>query len=139
MFGKVALEEHFALPETLGALDGFAPADAVAFMRERLLDLGDGRLRAVEEGGIETMVLSLNSPAVQAVPDPRLARELAERVNDRLAEAVARNPGRFQGFAALPMQDPDAAARELERAITELGFVGALVNGYSTIDQEAAD
>jgi 2,3-dihydroxybenzoate decarboxylase len=58
---------------------------------------------------------------------------MARIANDVLAEAIAKHPGRFAGFAALPMQDPDAAALELERCVEKLGFVGALVNGYSQI------
>jgi len=53
-----------------------------------------------------------------------------------LAKAVARHRGRLDGFAALPMQDPDAAALELRRAIEELGLAGALVNGFSDVERE---
>jgi 2,3-dihydroxybenzoate decarboxylase len=76
-------------------------------------------------------LLSLNAPAVQAIPDIPKASEMARRANDYLAAEVAKRPDRFQGFAALPMQDPEQAARELTRCITELGFRGALVNGFS--------
>jgi len=79
------------------------------------------------------MLLSLNAPAVQAIPDPRRANDIAQRANDFLAEQVAKRPDRFQGFAALPMQDPELAARELQRCIKDLGFKGALVNGFSQI------
>jgi predicted TIM-barrel fold metal-dependent hydrolase len=58
---------------------------------------------------------------------------LARQANDYLAEQVARNPKRFEALAALPMQDPDAAAREMTRCVRELGFRGALVNGFSQI------
>ena len=77
------------------------------------------------------MLLSLNAPTVQAVTDARLADEMARRANDVLAEHVAKRPGRFQGLAALPLQDPDLASRELERCVRDLGFVGALANGFS--------
>jgi 2,3-dihydroxybenzoate decarboxylase len=59
---------------------------------------------------------------------------MARRANDELAAQVAKRPDRFQAFAALPMQDPDLAARELERCVKELGFKGALVNGYSQLN-----
>ena len=88
----------------------------------------------MDEHGIEMMILSLNAPAVQAIPDPRKAIEVARRANDFLAEQCASGPDRFQGFAALPMQDPDAATRELQRCVKELGFNGALVNGFSQVD-----
>jgi gamma-resorcylate decarboxylase len=87
----------------------------------------------MDKHGIEMMLLSLNAPAVQAIPDPKQAGDVARRANDYLAEQVAKRPDRFQGFAALPMQDPELAARELRRCVTELGFKGALVNGFSQV------
>ena len=106
MQGKIGLEEHFASPETLQDSAGFVPG---AYWRElsmRLLDLHDVRLRQMDANGMEIMILSLNAPAVQAVPDPKKAYELAVRANDLLAEQVAKRPDRFQAFAAQPMQDP---------------------------------
>ncbi|MGH6665499.1 MAG: amidohydrolase family protein, partial [Pseudolabrys sp.] len=79
------------------------------------------------------MILSLNAPAVQAIPDVKKAIAVATEANDVLADNVRQRPGRFAGFAALPMQDPDAAIMELHRCVNELGFVGALVNGFSQI------
>jgi 2,3-dihydroxybenzoate decarboxylase len=81
------------------------------------------------------MILSLNAPAVQAIPDAKKAHEIARRANDFLAEQIARRPERFQGFAALAMQDPDLASRELERCVKQLGFRGALVNGFSQLGE----
>lgn len=133
MQGKVALEEHFAVADTLQDSAGFVPEDHWAELRGRLLDVHDRRLAEMDRHGIEVMILSLNAPAVQAVPDPARAVALARRANDDLAAHVARRPDRFRAFAALPMQDPEAAARELERCVRELGFVGALVNGFSQV------
>jgi 2,3-dihydroxybenzoate decarboxylase len=76
-------------------------------------------------------VLSLNSPGIQAEPDARVAVSAAARVNDHLAGVIAAHPSRFSGFAALPLQDGDAAARELHRAVTQLGLRGALVNAHT--------
>jgi 2,3-dihydroxybenzoate decarboxylase len=87
----------------------------------------------MDRHGIETMILSLNAPAIQAIPDPKKATELARQANDHLAEVVAKRPDRFQGFAALAMQDVDGAIREYQRCIKELKFRGALVNGFSQI------
>ena len=133
MNGKIGLEEHFALPETLQDSAGFVPGDYWKELSKRLLDIHEDRLRLMDESGMEMMILSLNAPAVQAIPDPVAAREIAVRANDFLAEQVARRPSRFQAFAALPMQDPDMAIRELERCMGELGFRGALVNGFSQV------
>ncbi len=131
MNGKIALEEHFALRETLGDSEQYAVAGSWSDLQQKLLDLGDRRLPEMDRHGISLSILSLNSPAIQAIPDARVAVDTARRANDALAEAVARRPDRFAGFAALPMQDPEAAALELTRSIRELGFKGALVNGFS--------
>jgi 2,3-dihydroxybenzoate decarboxylase len=87
----------------------------------------------MDEHGIEMMLLSINAPVVQAIPDVKQADELSRKANDYLAEQVAKRPDRFQGLAALPMQDPDLAIRELQRSVKELGFKGVLVNGFSQI------
>lgn len=137
MNGKIALEEHFATEETLMDSAGFVPDKDWPELRSRLLDIQDRRVRLMDEHGIETMILSLNAPAVQAIADPVRANETARRANDFLAEQVAKQPRRFRGFAALPMQDPELAARELERCVKELGFVGALVNGFSQDSRSA--
>lgn len=134
MNGKIGLEEHFAIPETLQDSAGFVPGDYWIELSARLLDIHERRLHEMDANGMEMMILSLNAPAVQAIPDRAKAIEIARRANDFLAEQVARRPDRFQAFAALPMQDPDAATRELERCMVELGFRGALVNGFSQVD-----
>jgi predicted TIM-barrel fold metal-dependent hydrolase len=131
MLGKIALEEHFAIPETLQDSAGFVPDSFWTELSARIMDIQDQRLREMDRYGIEMMLLSLNAPAVQAIADTGRAIKLATRANDYLAGEVAKRPDRFQGFAALPMQDPDAAARELARCVNELGFKGALVNGFS--------
>lgn len=134
MNGKIGLEEHFALEETLGDSENFVSAATWPELRRQLLDIQDARLREMDEHGIEIMILSLNSPAVQAVTNPGDAHDVAKRANDALADQIARNPKRFRGLAALPMQDPDMASRELERCVKDFGFVGALVNGFSQLN-----
>lgn len=131
MLGKVALEEHVALESTLEDSRQYAPPTHWPELKSRLLDVHGRRLELMDENGIDITVLSLNSPAVQAVPDPGKAAELARSANNTFAEYVAGHPTRFRSFAALPMQDPDLAAEELTRAVNDLGFVGALVNGFS--------
>ena len=133
MQGKIALEEHFAIPDTLMDSAGFVPDSYWPELKDRLLDIQDKRLAEMDRHGVEMMILSLNAPAVQAIPDIARANDIAIRANDFLAEQVAKRPSRFQAFAALPMQDPDLAIKELERCINTLGFRGALVNGFSQI------
>jgi predicted TIM-barrel fold metal-dependent hydrolase len=128
MKAKIALEEHFATDEAQLEHTPTEEAD----QRARMLDLDQTRLEEMDANGIELAVLSLTSPGVQGVVDVRAACRLATEVNDRLAEAVARHPDRFLGLASVPLQDPAAAADELERAVTKLGFRGAMVNGYTS-------
>jgi 2,3-dihydroxybenzoate decarboxylase len=139
MQGKIALEEHFAIPDTLQDSAGFVPDNCWDELKHRLLDFHDTRLKLMDKHGIEMMLLSLNAPAVQAIHDVKKADEIARRANDFLAEQIAKRPDRFQGFAALAMQDPDLATKELQRCVRDLGFKGALVNGFSQINtQESA-
>jgi 2,3-dihydroxybenzoate decarboxylase len=136
MNGKIAFEEHWSLLETLEDARGFVGGSShwETFQRQ-ILDLGDERLREMDKNGIEYQIVSLNAPAVQAVLDTGKAIDLARRANDKLAELVGKHPDRFAGFAALPMQDPEAAAAELTRCVKDFGFKGALVNGFSQKDK----
>lgn len=132
MQGKIALEEHFTLPETRNEMSRFSLPGTGEDLKRRLTDLHDIRLGEMDKFGIELAIQSFNAPGVQAVPNVDNAIELAQRANDTLAEEVAKRPDRFAGFAALPLQDPDAACVELTRCIKELGFKGALVNGFTS-------
>jgi gamma-resorcylate decarboxylase len=132
MQGKVTLEDHFATRTTLGDSQVFG-AHVWSELGPRLLDFQDKRLRLMDEAGIEIMVASLNAPAIQAIHDVKRATEVAREANDVLAQEIARRPDRFVGVAALPMQDPEQATAELQRCVNELGFRGALVNGFSQV------
>jgi len=132
MQGKIALEEHLAIEATLGDSKVFG-AHVWDTLHPRLFDVQEIRLREMDKHGIEMMILSLNAPAIQAIHDANRAIEVAREANDVCAEHMRKRPDRFQSFAALPMQDPQAAAAELTRCVKELGFVGALVNGFSQV------
>jgi predicted TIM-barrel fold metal-dependent hydrolase len=135
----ITVEEHF-IDAALSAasaptLRSLAPDFLAAYSpelfdsqpsAETLLDLGESRLAAMDRGGISVQVLSCLW-AQQAPAD--VAPELVRGANDRAAAAVRAHPGRFAAFAALPTAAPEAAARELERCVSELGFVGTLING----------
>jgi len=138
MTGKIAIEEHFGStdPDIVEQSATHFTADAWPAQRARLLDIHDQRLRMMDEGGIELSVLSLLSPGIQALWDPAVAVDWAHRLNDHAADQVARRPDRFAAFAALPLQDPDAAIAELRRCVLDLGFKGALVNGFSQVGAE---
>jgi 2,3-dihydroxybenzoate decarboxylase len=134
MTRKIALEEHFLVEgfASMGRTEGSGPA--AAFRRqaaERLPDIDALRLDAMDKAGIEIAVLSLFQPGIQGERDAATAVRKAKAVNDTLAERIARHAARFRGFAAVPMQDPREAAAELERAVKQLGFKGALINGHT--------
>ena len=123
----VALEEHYCdaeLAEHFSGSDKLAPP-----LRARLLDI-DLRLRDMDTAGIDLQVLSHTAPAVQKLPGS-VAVPLARGVNDRLQRIVEAHPTRFAAFATLPTDDPDAAAAELERCVTQHGFKGAMVHGLT--------
>jgi predicted TIM-barrel fold metal-dependent hydrolase len=125
----IALEEHYANPEWLEvfkSVKGYQPA---AIM-DRLLDLGELRIREMDAAGIDVQVLSHTSPATQ-IGDADSTIRMAVRVNDALAETVRQHPDRFAAFAVLPTPDPAAAADELERVVTKLGFKGAMIHGLT--------
>ena len=103
--------------------------------RQQILDVGSARIAEMDRGGLEISILSLGAPGIQAIPGASQAVALARRANDYLAEHIAKYPKRLKGFAALPLQDPQAAAQELTRCVKELGFRGALVNGFSQIGE----
>lgn len=96
----------------------------------KLPDFTEYRLPEMDATGIDIQVLSLTVPGLQVDVDADTARDKARRANDYLAEVVSEQPTRFRGFAALPLQDPAAAAAELDRCVNELGFCGALVNDH---------
>jgi len=87
------------------------------------------RLPEMNAAGVDIQVLSLGAPGVQGCEDAREALTLSIESNDLIYEKMKAYPGRFGGFAAVPTQDPEAAAKELERCVTKLGFCGAMVQG----------
>lgn len=136
MKNKIALEEHMAIPDTIAETRDFAGESGryEAFVEE-ILDLDEARLGMMDDAGIQLAILSLNAPAIQSIKDTKQAIETARQSNEVLADAVRRHPGRYLAMAALPMQDPIAAAEELTRCVKELGFVGTLVNGFTEVEQ----
>ena len=134
----VAIEEHFAVPSIASRIDkavlarrGYRPRtlpkDAPSPL-ELLPEVGERRLKSMNDAGISVQVLSNSGPGPDLVAGPD-GVVMARETNDHLAKIVAGRPDRFAGFAALPLQSPDASAKELVRAVKELGFVGAMVHG----------
>jgi 2,3-dihydroxybenzoate decarboxylase len=126
----IALEEHFQIPD-IADLYGQHDANRAPPMVQRLEDLGTLRIQEMDAAGIDIQVISHSAPAVQKVTDAAQAVRLARLANDHLHAAVRAHPDRFAGFAVLPTPDPIAAADELERAVTRLGFKGAMIHGLT--------
>src|SRR5437763_3461273 len=126
----IALEEHYLDPEVARHFNEAGPEARDAQLRERLHDVGELRIREMDEVGLDIQVLSHSAPATQRF-DAETAPAIARAANDRLRERVRAANGRFEAFAALPTANPRAAADELERAVTKLGFKGAMINGLT--------
>jgi uncharacterized protein len=127
----ISLEDHFMDPAIAEAGGNPNPlADSGSPLDRNLGDLGERRIMAMDAAGIDLQVISHTTPGVHTL-EAHDAVPLARGANDRLARAVAEHPDRFAGFAHLPTPDPDAAADELERTVSELGFLGAMVNGHT--------
>jgi uncharacterized protein len=134
----VALEEHFNVPAVVKRIDpaaiaarGFRPRRTPASGPNPLAllpEIGEQRLKSMDETGITVQVLSTAPPGPDIMPGAE-GVSIARAINDHLAEAVARKPDRFAGFAVMPMASPDACAAELTRAVKQLGFHGTLING----------
>src|SRR6185295_16003368 len=125
----IALEEHYMDPEVKPHITGRDRTGGT--VAARLDDVGQGRIAEMDAAGIDIQVLSHGAPSIQRIEDAELAVRLARGANDRLAETVKSHPDRFAAFAMLPTADPKAAADELERAVTRLGFKGAMVHGLA--------
>ena len=148
---RIAVEEGFNIPEIAAATrrlmatrlseepgEAFIfgltapppdPAGSPAWMQV-ITDLGARRLADMDAAGIGMQLLLLSSPGVQ-IFDRAEACELSVLANDRLAAAIAGHPARFAGLAAIPPQDPEFAAAELERAVGRLGLRGAVINSHT--------
>ncbi len=98
-------------------------------LAERIVDTGGSRLAAMDEAGVDAMILATTAPGVQALRT-EVAVPLARDINDELAAAVAANPERYDGLTAIAPQDPDAAAEEIRRGHDVLGFKGVILNSH---------
>src|SRR5262245_52056096 len=125
----IALEEHYWDAELAATFSGLEAVRDPEMLR-RLNDLGELRLKEMDEAGIDLQVLSHGAPSAEKLSGDGAAAP-TRRVNDRLHAAVGAHPDRLAGFAALPTSDPRAAADELERAVNTLGFKGAMIHGLA--------
>ena len=149
-YKRIAAEEAWCPPEMLEiyrrmletkALDdpgfntmfGFymsSPSLRTQQIRDYLVDLGEQRLKHMDERGIDMQIVALTSPGVQVMPTDQ-ATSFAAYANDVLAEGCRKHPTRFAGLAAVAPQDAKAAAKELERGVSKLGLKGAIINSHT--------
>jgi 2,3-dihydroxybenzoate decarboxylase len=131
---KIALEEHFLTPDLISYWEASVedlPPDGRRAVLARLTDFSGPRLDEMDRAGIRLAILSVAGPGVQVEPDRAKAVDGARKANDALARIVQDRPDRYAGFAHLAMQDPEAAAAELQRCVTRLGFKGAMIDGQT--------
>jgi 5-carboxyvanillate decarboxylase len=146
---RIATEEAFATREQIdvylrmvkdGTADkgmvslwgfyGRSPSERATKILERLLDLGEQRIRHMDETGIDKAVLALTSPGAQPLLDLEEAKNIARRANDFLAEQVAARPDRYVGMTTVAPQDPAWSAAEIARG-AGLGFKGVQINSHT--------
>ena len=157
---RIATEEAFATKEQIDgylrlvnegkadrgtvSLWGFyatSPSERTTWIRERLLDLDELRIEAMDATGIDIAILSLTAPGVQ-VFEAEEAKAMVARANDHLAAAVERHPARYAGMTSIAPQDPQWSAGEIRRGRDELGFKGVMVNSHTRgeyLDDEKYD
>ncbi|MCW2338365.1 2,3-dihydroxybenzoate decarboxylase [Sphingobium sp. B2D3A] len=157
---RIATEEAFATAEQLDAflklvkegradkattsLWGFygtSPSERTQFIRDRLLDLDDLRIQAMDETGIDVAILSLTSPGGQAFETDE-AKTLVRNANDVLKAACERHPSRYVGMVSIVPQDVQWSVEEIARGKNELGFKGVMVNSHTKghyLDEEQFD
>ena len=125
----IALEEHYwdtVVTDTYVGRNATRRGDLI----DRLYDVGNLRLKEMDESGIDIQVLSHGAPSAQRL-DAQSGPGITSQANDNLHAAVQANPDRFAAFAALATANPEAAADELERCVKDLGFKGAMIHGLT--------
>jgi predicted TIM-barrel fold metal-dependent hydrolase len=141
----ITIEEHFSSAKISEKMRQFRPKNSGGVGAENkgmqtllnhylptnddIEDVGVRRIDFMDKSGVDMQVISYGGGSPQSLPDAALAIELCREANDELAELISKNPSRFAGFTTLPVADPVAAAAELERAVKQLGFKGAMLAG----------
>ena len=92
-------------------------------LQDALLSLGADRIHSLDVSGVSVQVLS-------HAPTHTVSSQAAKEINDRLSESIKQYPNRLAAFAFLSLGDPVEAAKELERCVKDLGFLGTLVDSH---------
>ncbi len=122
----IAIEEHYVDDYFLTATQIYQKTSPQ--LLKKLMMTNEERIADMDNAEIDIQVLSHNHPGAQ-VFDTNGTLCQAEKINNRLSERIEKHSNRFRGLASLPMHFPHEAARELERCVTELGFLGAMLHG----------
>jgi predicted TIM-barrel fold metal-dependent hydrolase len=125
----IAIEEHYYDEDLVKHFQG-RDGQLGGFVKKKLDEVGAERIKSMDDSGIDVQVLSHGAPSTQKL-DAEVGPGIATAANDRLYEICQANPDRLAGFAALATAHPKAAADELERAVTKLGFKGAMIHGLT--------
>ena len=128
----IAIEEHYYDENVVEHFTGI-DARTGGFVRDALLEVGEERLKSMDDAGIDVQILSHGAPSTQRM-EAATAVTVAKAANDRLKEICDAHPDRLAGFAQLPTADPAATADELSRSVNELGMKGAMIHGLVLID-----
>ncbi|HCT8957302.1 TPA: amidohydrolase [Staphylococcus aureus] len=153
---SITFEEHYVIgdiqKETMNAISADPKGVPMKVMLEGLekktgftnadeLSHHDERIQFMNNQDVQIQVLSYGNGSPSNLVGQK-AIELCQKANDQLANYIAQYPNRFVGFATLPINEPEAAAREFERCINDLGFKGALIMGRAQdgfLDQDKYD
>ena len=133
----ITVEEHYTVPEVdaycaqaKAARSGNTPPQTPAHADAGVLgELGEKRLAAMDRSGITAQIIGYGGNSPMHLRKEENAVTYCRMANDYLAQAVRQHPGRMYGYAVLPVDDPAAAAAELERCVRELGLVGWMIDG----------
>nr|BCM23418.1 4-hydroxyisophthalic acid decarboxylase [Cystobasidium slooffiae] len=137
MRGKIILEEAWNLPRLSWDAVNFASPEGAKIMEKAMPDIV-GRIKEMDETGIELQVLSFTSPGPQISDKAAEGEALAREANDWVAEQCKNHPGRFANFAAICMINPQEAAKEARRCVEQHNFVGIILNDYQNVCNEEA-
>lgn len=123
MLPIITLEEHYISSKVINTAEDPHYANFPAHITTKLQSLDAERIQDLDNGHVSLQIIS-HAPGAQPP-------HLCTAANNDLASAISHHPTRYRGFALLPMAEPALAASELERCVTELGFVGALIDNHT--------
>ena len=135
---KIALEEAVIVPGQEHYVPEHKTHPEFSEHFNALLDMGEQRIKAMDDGGIALSILSLTTPGAQGLVTDEPVWALVRQWNDYLSDKVALYPKRFKALAALPTSDVQAAIDEAVRIASLPAFVGIMLNGFDNCQRQPA-